>query len=1218
MRIEKLKIENINSLKGTWEIDFTDPAYGSGIFSITGPTGAGKSTVLDALCLSLFGKTPRLGKITTSGNEAMNRESSSCQAECTFLVAGGRYRTNWSQRRARKEAKGRLQDVQHAIYKENAAGGFDCLEGGKNNTQKKIEEVLGLDFDQFTRSVLLAQGNFASLLKAEESEKSQILEDITGTGIYSVIGQKVFERCKSERIRTEELQKKVDDSPALKPEDRALLEEEQRKAAEKEKLLTQEEKNTRTAFNWRTSLDKLIAEKDRNQEKRRQHEADRPKFEELKTAIADCERAETIEPAYTALENLSDQVRQLTQSNEKLQQDLSELSKNCRAAFTARTDAENAQKNADRKAAALRPTLITVRALDAQIKTHRPNLESQKLSLTELQKSIQDQDADLLKKRGELSEKKDAKCKLDEWFSEHPGILKLDVQKQALEMRSEDHRNYSRDLLTITSKQLPECQKEIREKSSQIKTFTDRLNALKEAEGKQKIQKDALEKASAELFGDASKITAESRALSDKKHAAAELEKALNELLNKDKSAVSLEERIRTKERNRKEKIKDLENLKNKKEDKENLLGKLKKIELIQKYEADRATLQDGEPCPLCGATEHPYCREMPESMRALTEQIDETSAEINNLEGQYKNLDKEIAKTDTEIDLNRKQLSEVRTEASDITATLRRRIPENIDADNREAVKQYLQKTEQEYAQETGALNKKIELINEQNEKIRKINESLDKTAEQIRRAENGISDEKVRLGELKTREQQLHELQAEKQAEIAKVEQYVLDTFGLLLSDKEKADIPLAFRELQKKYLELLDKKDKLSHLEKDIPLLEEKITGLTESIENDSDRKNKLAAQKDDLEKKLSDLEKQRFRLFADRDPDSEEKQAETEALDAKQKAEEAVRKHTALTNSESKIKGQLETLKEQLTNALSQHKESEKDWEQALKGASFADIETWKKALGLRARKAECRTAADNFSTAGRIIEEDEKRIQKQIADAQLQKPTELTAKELEQQANGIAENRRTNQELLGGLREKIERDNQNRKELDAVCQELESQKQIYAEWKSLDDLIGSADGRKYRTIVQRITFKALLQYANSALKNLSPRYRLTAEKTGLNVSVTDMDLGGETRPSSNLSGGETFLVSLALALGLSRMASRKVRISSLFLDEGFGTLDERSLEDALNALSLMNQPGNLIGVISHVGKIHERIPVGIRVTPSGTGNSTLTGNGVHRA
>jgi exonuclease SbcC len=384
------------------------------------------------------------------------------------------------------------------------------------------------------------------------------------------------------------------------------------------------------------------------------------------------------------------------------------------------------------------------------------------------------------------------------------------------------------------------------------------------------------------------------------------------------------------------------------------------------------------------------------------------------------------------------------------------------------------------------------------------------------------------------------------------------------------------------------------------------------------NDSDRKNKLAAQKDDLEKKLSDLEKQRFRLFADRDPDSEEKQAETEALDAKQKAEEAVRKHTALTNSESKIKGQLETLKEQLTNALSQHKESEKDWEQALKGASFADIETWKKALGLRARKAECRTAADNFSTAGRIIEEDEKRIQKQIADAQLQKPTELTAKELEQQANGIAENRRTNQELLGGLREKIERDNQNRKELDAVCQELESQKQIYAEWKRLDDLIGSADGRKYRTIVQRITFKALLQYANSALKNLSPRYRLTAEKTGLNVSVTDMDLGGETRPSSNLSGGETFLVSLALALGLSRMASRKVRISSLFLDEGFGTLDERSLEDALNALSLMNQPGNLIGVISHVGKIHERIPVGIRVTPSGTGNSTLTGNGVHRA
>ncbi len=191
MRILGVRFKNLNSLAGEWQVDFTHPAYASdGIFAITGPTGAGKTTILDAICLGLYGRTPRLEKVTKSSNEIMSRQTGECFAEVTFETQKGRYRCHWSQHRARKQPEGELQPARHEI----ADADSGVLESKITQVGELIEKVTGMDFDRFTRSMLLAQGGFTAFLQASPDERAPILEQITGTEIYSHISMKVHER----------------------------------------------------------------------------------------------------------------------------------------------------------------------------------------------------------------------------------------------------------------------------------------------------------------------------------------------------------------------------------------------------------------------------------------------------------------------------------------------------------------------------------------------------------------------------------------------------------------------------------------------------------------------------------------------------------------------------------------------------------------------------------------------------------------------------------------------------------------------------------------------------------------------------------------------------------------------------------------------------------------------------------------------------------------
>ena len=206
MRIQNIRFQNLNSLTGIWEIDLTRPDFiSAGIFAITGPTGAGKTTILDAICLALYGRTPRLKTLSDSENEIMSRQTGECMAEVVFQIASGRrYRCHWSQRRARKSPEGRLQAARHEIADADS-GQIICAQ--KRDMARVVTEITGLDFDRFTRSMMLAQGGFSAFLDASADSRAPILESITGTEKYSRISMLVHERHRQEKLLLEDMRK---------------------------------------------------------------------------------------------------------------------------------------------------------------------------------------------------------------------------------------------------------------------------------------------------------------------------------------------------------------------------------------------------------------------------------------------------------------------------------------------------------------------------------------------------------------------------------------------------------------------------------------------------------------------------------------------------------------------------------------------------------------------------------------------------------------------------------------------------------------------------------------------------------------------------------------------------------------------------------------------------------------------------------------------------
>ncbi|HEX5360796.1 MAG TPA: SbcC/MukB-like Walker B domain-containing protein, partial [Fluviicoccus sp.] len=348
-------------------------------------------------------------------------------------------------------------------------------------------------------------------------------------------------------------------------------------------------------------------------------------------------------------------------------------------------------------------------------------------------------------------------------------------------------------------------------------------------------------------------------------------------------------------------------------------------------------------------------------------------------------------------------------------------------------------------------------------------------------------------------------------------------------------------------------------------------------------------------------------QRRDLFGDRDADQAEKEVDQalkaadnrcrEADLARQQAEQAVRDlHTRL--------GELDTILCQREPALAA---ADATFRQRLTAAGLADEAAYLAACLPEAERRVLTAQADDLNRRQLQLDTRQRETEVRLQAEQARALTELPPDALNAALTTATDNLTALQQAIGAIQQQLQDNAELRQSRQSLVDAIATRQRDVARWGRLNELIGAADGKKFRNFAQGLTFDILIHHANRQLQKLSDRYLLVRDDSQpLELNVMDNYQAGEIRPTRNLSGGESFLVSLALALGLSHMASRNVRVDSLFLDEGFGTLDEDALDTALSALSGLQQSGKLVGVISHVAQLKERIGTQIRVEPGAGG------------
>jgi exonuclease SbcC len=366
---------------------------------------------------------------------------------------------------------------------------------------------------------------------------------------------------------------------------------------------------------------------------------------------------------------------------------------------------------------------------------------------------------------------------------------------------------------------------------------------------------------------------------------------------------------------------------------------------------------------------------------------------------------------------------------------------------------------------------------------------------------------------------------------------------------------------------------------------------------------------------LQHELSALVSKRHELFADKEVNQEQAnwQQHLELLESN---------YQTTQNNYTQARQELVTLQSLLANQAEQFQplqaqcqQTEANFQQSLMAQGFSDELDFKAKLLSREIIAEIQQRANRLQQNAIELNMQQQLIKARISSEENKALTTLSLAELAAQITQLAQTIDNYTQQIGAYGLQLKLNEQAQQQQAEIIARHSQQKIINQRWGNLHKLIGSADGKKYRNFAQGLTFEMVVKHANQQLLNMSDRYLLMRDKEApLELNVVDNYQGGEIRSTKNLSGGESFVISLALALGLSKLSSNKVQVDSLFLDEGFGTLDEDALQTALNALDSLQRDGKLIGIISHVGALKERINLQIQVEPLSGGVSRISGVG----
>ena len=1335
MRLIELRLKNLNSLKGEWHIDFADSAFiNEGIFAITGQTGAGKTTILDAICLALYGETPRINNISKSSNEVMTRQTAECFAEVVIDLNGTQYRCRWGQRRAYGKADGNLQDATHEIAllkpktvdnnhadsKNDKLKGDEILESKLSRTKEKIIELTHMDFQQFTRSILLAQGSFSAFLKAKADERADILEKITGTDIYATISTHVFEKKRAEEEVLNKLQFGLEGLTLLDADEEALINEKltAHQAAQTEQQ--QQYQRLQAQITWLDTvaeLEKNVGNYEKEVAAAKQAQAD---FIPTAKRLNAANKALEIDSQYSQLIYNRDTVTRLQKDQQALTHQLPQQEKRlAHAVNTLKTADAHTQSANDALQNAL-PKIAQARKLDAAIAQQMQVLDvnqQRKQAITtntqRLHQEIENHTVQFNQDKAQLAmiEKhlSDAAALHDidtdaANFDSHGSRLKALLQDNAtLAVDKVNHYN----LIEQYQTNLDKCQQQQDSAKAQIAKAREELTALQDKQaGLTKEQSLADIRAEQEqLEHISSQIEQVSFKIQQIDALALQINKinttlpAINNAVTKMAAAISDNETA-------------IVDAKERRQDKQKLLDSWQQMASLEHYISQ---LKAGEPCPLCGALEHPYSAHHPvlnkeqSDVAQTQQQISELDTTINALEQTLSQQRIEYATTQNQIKQLHEQKNPLYEQMKKLCADSNDLIQPLLDKAYSNAIAASINQLAQ-FGRDINLLSKQIAADSTGSASSDLIKESLIKDnlslldtikAELAKRRQHlkntltqydALSDELAKTSKtIEIFEKQQYQLASDihkiktdiqisslaledidkkictnfaeltqlKDAISAILNKYLAGKYELdgvtepaalqpLLASIEQqivlneTDYDAHIQTLRQQRSNLVQLKKQFNAYKDEQQTLLSALSSATVQIETKQTQLDKEEAELNSLLQAISDktealaqLTAERRDIFADNifsgnvpnigtdhsninlNPDAEETRLRTVLEQAQSEQAAAQRQLDSAELTLKQLQQQQQQIIDQLTNATTALTTQENIFQAALASSDFID-----EAEFIRARlpAAERHSLTEQQQQINDALKQAQSLLTQTMQALAEKKAHPLTTADRETLADQqqLAQNELQRLiESIGAMSQQLKDNEEKKGSQQAQRQAIAQQKETLQVWRQLNELIGSSSGKKYRTFAQGLTFDIMVIHANAQLHKMSDRYLLTRDDNNpLELNVIDNYQGGEVRSTKNLSGGEGFIISLALALGLSQMASHNIRVDSLFLDEGFGTLDEESLDIALDTLTSLQQEGKLIGVISHVQALKERILTQIQVTKLSGGYSKITGQGCY--
>lgn len=1119
MRIERLIIQNLNSIENA-EIVFSEGVLAKEpLFLICGETGSGKTTILDAITLALFDKVSRYENVknkekTENGiktNDAYNilrNGKYDGKAELHFSVNDDHYIASWLVHKTKSNTYAKTNRRKLEVVNNDLR---TVLCSNVNDVNDKIVEIIGLTYEQFVRSVMLAQGEFNTFLVSEKSKQSEILEMLTGTEVYSQIAERIKlkkNESAQKKKETESLYNRLKNN-VLPDDEIACLET---KRLELEKLGSQSEeslKRIENSLNWVKKNNDL--NNDYNNVKLLYDnilsQIDSLEYKENKSLVDDYFSTSQIRMKLNELQRVEND---LTEINRQFEEDASLLS-NLKFVLQNVIDDNNqldskfvetnewVENHKDKESFFSNVNLI-VSALEEMslLQNHKTNKE------TELRKkeSKKTEIIDSVKEvSSSIDDVKKTKVEIDGNLDELLKKFNSEENDKLLEEYRNITENKQKSIARIS-------------KLNAVRTVLEQYLLLSENIKKEKVRYDDLKL----LFNDKNK--------------------ALN-------LAKINFERNDSEFQQQKNMVEDW-------------------------AKSFRNKLKDGEPCPVCGSREHYFKDEavvnslfvsLEKEWKRLREIFLNTQNELNKIESELNVLGRNIQSDENRLNDLLKELNKLCNENPIFELE---RIDSNI-VKHKESIL--------EFDKEIEAISLKLNDIASVKNKIdevqknkKSIEEKIYTLQQQFLNKQSEYQEIELSITAIKTSISDSIKKYDEKKLFVNGYindenweECWSMDNFKFVQDVKESAKEWIQKQELLK---DIENQKYNLVNLINQAETYLEQIYGIIPDWRNVGLKSNNIKYDK--LIPYLSAVyEKNKDRI-------SKKYSVEKDIDSLKLEIDVFLKQSSTIDYERLKFLNQIVDI--QL------YSQKNKYLDEKL-------IET-KKAMEIKCEELESHQKNEN----------------KPIED--------VSWDELNNQKSMLLEEKKINDEKLSEVKTKLLTNKQISLESESYKKEYEKIAKECHLWEQLAKAIGTTENDNFRDVAQAYTMRILLDRANYYMRQLSLRYLLANYSDSLAIMVQDMEMGGELRTASSLSGGETFLVSLALALGLTSLNDKHFNTDMLFIDEGFGTLDSQSLDMVMNTLENLHNLGRRVGIISHVDTLKERIPAQIQLVREGKSASRV--------